>query len=92
MGERQQVLYLWCLGSSLDQRVTGWAFHDGADGAGGPDAALPETQPPYATGVDALRDGWLLLQSSQLVPPGPGDEHTNSYLEYEFVFERRVIV
>jgi hypothetical protein len=32
----------------------------------------------------------MLLQSSQLTPPLPGEEHLNSYLEYEFVFERRV--
>ena len=31
----------------------------------------------------------MLLQSSQLIPPGPGDEHRNNHLEYEFVFERR---
>ena len=47
---------------------------------------------PYATGVDALRDGWMLLQSAQLIPPAPGTEHLNAYLDYEFVFERRVEV
>lgn len=89
MSERQQILYLWCLGSSLDKRVTGWAFHDGTDGKA---PALPDSEPPYETGVAALHDGWMLLQSSQLVPPAPGQEHLNSYLEYEFVFERRVSV
>jgi len=88
---RQQVLYLWLHGSSLDEQVIGWAFHDGTDGAGPhpPDASDPG-QAPYATGVDALRDGWMLLQSTQLVPPVPGQEHVNSYLEYEFVLERRI--
>jgi hypothetical protein len=37
-----------------------------------------------------MRDGWMLLQSSQLTAPLPGSEHLNDYLEYEFVFERRV--
>jgi hypothetical protein len=32
----------------------------------------------------------MLLQSSQLIAPLPGNEHLNDYLEYEFVFERRV--
>ena len=45
---------------------------------------------PYSTGVHALRDGWMLLQSAQLIPPAPGTEHLNAYLDYEFVFERRV--
>lgn len=91
MTERQQVLYLWAQGSALDSATVGWAFHDGTGGAG---PSLPDIQPPhtgpYANGVAALRDGWMLLQSSQLVPPTPGQEHINSYLEYEFVFERRV--
>ena len=83
---RQQILYLWLNGSSLDDGVIGWAFHDGADGEG---PTLPDTDPPYATGVHALRDGWMLFQSAQLIAPPPGEEHTNSFLEYEFVFERR---
>ena len=91
MTERQQVLYLWMEGSSLDEKVVGWAFHDGTAGVG-PQLPEPSTpgQAPYSNGVRALQDGWMLLQSSQLVPPAPGQEHLNSYLEYEFVFERRI--
>lgn len=89
MSERQQVLYLWSNGSALDSKVVGWAFHDGTDGTG---PSVPEGDPPYATGVDALRDGWLLLQSAQLIPPAPGSEHLNAYLDHEFVFERRVSI
>ena len=90
MSARQQVLYLWASGSALDSPAVGWAFHDGSDGIG---PGLPEPgrgEVPYATGVDALRDGWMLLQSAQLIPPAPGTEHLNAYLDYEFVFERRV--
>ena len=87
MTQRQQVLYLWANGSALDSGTVGWAFHDGTDGRGPP---IPSASPPYANGVAALRDGWMLLQSSQLIAPGPGEEHRNSYLEYEFVFERRI--
>ena len=87
MSERQQVLYLWGSGSALDSTTVGWSFHDGTDGAG---PGLPEGEMPYETGVDALRDGWMLIQSAQLVPPAPDTEHLNAYLEYEFVFERRV--
>jgi hypothetical protein len=87
--ERQQVLYVWAAGSALDSPVVGWAFHDGTDGDG---PQLPDRSPPYRTGVAALRDGWMLLQSAQLVPPTPGEEHLNTYLEYEFVFERRIAI
>ena len=87
MTQRQQVLYLWANGSALDSGTVGWAFHDGTDGHG---PAVPGSNPPYANGVAAMRDGWMLLQSSQLTAPLPGNEHLNDYLEYEFVFERRV--
>ena len=84
---RQQVLYLWLDTSSLDGRALGWAFHDGTRGQG---PALPSEEPPYASGVAAMEDGWCLMQSSQLIPPYPGVEHTTSILQHEFVFERRI--
>jgi len=87
MSERQQVLHLWAAGSALDSMVVGWGFHDGTDGCG---PGLPDGDPPYETGVDALRDGWMLLHAAQLIPRPPGMEYVNSYLEHEFVFERRV--
>jgi hypothetical protein len=91
MMQRQQVLYLWMDGASLDDKVVGWAFHDGTSGLGPPlPSASAPGAPPYATGVRALEGGWMLLQSAQLIPPAPGQEHVNSYLEYEFVFERRI--
>jgi hypothetical protein len=46
--------------------------------------------PPYATGVDALRDGWRLIQMSPLIAPVPGHERETSFLKHEFVFERMV--
>jgi len=40
--------------------------------------------------VAALRDGWRLLQMSQLQPHSRGDEFTTAYLKYEFLFEQLV--
>ncbi len=87
MAPRQQVLYLWANGSALDSGTVAWAFHDGTHGSG---PTPPDATPPYANGVAAMGDGWMLLQSSQLTAPLPGNEHLNDYLEYEFVFERRI--
>ena len=78
------ILYL--SNSALDSRVVSWACYDGTgreDHVPGDDA-----EPPYPTGLDALRDGWRLLQMSPLLPHAPGDEFTTSYLKYEFVFEQ----
>jgi hypothetical protein len=86
--ERQQVLVLWLASSALDGRVLGWSFHDGTDGTG----PQPDGDPPYDTGVDALKAGWRLLQMSPLAPPYPGHERNTSFLKHEFLFERLVDV
>ena len=85
--QRQQILYLWLGEGALDTNTVGWAFYDGTKGEG---PALPEHQPPYATGLAALEDGWCLLQSPAPYSLQPGDEHVTAYLPNEFVFERRV--
>lgn len=89
MTSRQQVLYLWLATSALDTPVIAWSFYDGA-GEGPTPPVDAGASPPYATGVDALRDGWRLIQASTLEPPAPGAEHQVSYLKHEFVFEKLV--
>lgn len=80
MSGPQQVLQLWLHAAALDTAVAAWAFHDGCDGA----SPLPPQRPPYATGVDALRDGWVLVQA-----PGPlGAQAPNAEIGAEFVFSR----
>ena len=83
---RQQVLLLWLASSALDGTVLGWAFYDGSSGVG----PQPEGDPPYATGLAALVDGWRLLQMSPLQPSFPGHEHDTAFLKHEFLFERFV--
>ena len=91
MSQRQQVLFLYLASSALDAAVVGWSTYDGAaDGPTPPVEADPAA--PYATGVDALRDGWRLIQVSPLQPPMPGSERRTSYLQHEFVFEKLVDV
>ena len=89
---RQQVLILYLSSSALDAPVIGWARHDGADRDDQDRAAEPGDgdEPPYARGIDALRDGWRLIQASPLVAHVPGSEFTTSYLKYEFFFEKLV--
>jgi len=84
---RQQVLVLWLAESALESEVVAWSFHDGTRGAG---PRLPEGDPPYATGLAALEAGWLVLQTPHVPPPVPGRETEPGYLQYEWVFERRV--
>lgn len=89
MATRQQVLFLWLATSALDTPVVAWSFYDGA--SDDPTPPIEErADPPYRTGVDALRDGWRLIQASPLNPPMPGDERRVSYLKHEFIFEKLI--
>ena len=85
----QQVLFLWLSDSALDSGVIAWSLYDGASAKG---AAVPPVEidatAPYATGLEALRDGWRLIQAAALIPPAPGAELHTSYLRHEFIFER----
>jgi hypothetical protein len=85
---RQQVLVLYLATSALDAAVVGWSTYDGT-GATSPTTGDTD-EPPYATGVEALRDGWRLIQVSPLLPPYPGHEYDVSFLKHEFFFEKLV--
>lgn len=83
---RQQVLVLYLANSALDSAVVGWSVYDGTGAtrrmAGDAD------MPPYASGLEALKDGWRLFQASQLLPHPRGEEFDLAYLKYEFFFEK----
>jgi hypothetical protein len=85
---RQKVLILYLSNSALDSRVKGWTIYDGT-GQAHYTTGDSET-PPYATGLDALKDGWRVIQFPQLIPPYPGMEYTTSFQMYEFIFEQLV--
>jgi hypothetical protein len=90
MRMRQNLLVLYLADSALDSAVIAWSRYEGAGShdfmAGDADA------PPYPNGVAALRDGWRLIQMSQLAAHAPGDEFRTAYLKYEFLFEQLVDV
>ncbi|MGB1340718.1 MAG: hypothetical protein ACPHAN_02970 [Pseudomonadales bacterium] len=88
MSPRQNILVLYLSTSALDTPVIGWSRYNGA--GEDPPMAGDGNQPPYRTGVDALRDGWRLIQASPLMAPAPGAEFRTDYLKYEFLFEKWV--
>ena len=86
--KRQQVLVLYLRSSALDSGVVAWAVYDGTGDE--THMAGDADEPPYATGLAALRDGWRLFQAAQLANHGVGEEFRTGYLKYEFFFEKIV--
>ncbi len=87
---RQQVMVLYLASSALDTRVVAWSFYDGTGQMR--HMAGDSDEPPFHTGLDALRDGWRLIQANPLVSHVSGDEFKTDYLKYEFFFEKMVDV
>lgn len=83
---RQRVLVLYLGNSALDSPVIAWANYDGTGRTR--HMSGDRDDPPYRTGVDALKDGWRLFQASQLMPHERGAEFDVAYLKYEFWFEQ----
>ena len=83
---RQQVLILYLSNSALDSRVLSWARYDGTGKT--EHLSGDRDEPPYASGLDALKDGWRLLQISQLLPHTRGQEFDVSFQRFECVFEK----
>lgn len=86
MPKRQKVMVLYLSNSALDSEVKGWTFYDGT-GKTRPTTGDSDT-PPYETGLDALLDGWRVIQFPQLIPPYPSMEYTTSFHMFEFIFEQ----
>lgn len=85
---RQHVMVLYLGSSALDTNVIAWAFYDGTGQKR--HMSGDSDEPPYRTGLDALLDGWRLIQASPLVSHVSGDEFKTDYLKYEFFFEKMV--
>ncbi len=86
--KRQQVLVLYLANSALDSGVKGWTSYDGT---GKKNYTTGDSlEAPYKTGLDALLDGWRVIQFPQLIPPYPGEEYSTSFMKYEYIFEKIV--
>jgi len=87
---RQQLLILCSASPDLLSAVVAWSFYDGA----GSRTTMPGDgeKPPYNSVLDAMRDGWRVLQLPQPSQAAPGAEHHTSFLKWEYVLERIVEV
>ena len=84
--QRQKILILYLANSALDSPVKGWTLYDGT----GREAQTTGdgNKAPYHSGLDALLDGWRVVQFPQLIPPYPGLEYATSFQMNEFIFDK----
>ena len=82
--QKQLLLYLYSKSTNLRSPLGGWALYD-ATALDEP--MLPSQDAPYTSVLDAVRDGWRIVQF-----PRPElynfTDVDNSYLGYEFILEK----
>ena len=83
---RQQLLVLHLHTPDLNSQVVAWAMYDGT-GKKRYTTGDSET-PPYSSVVEAMRDGWRVIQFPQQFPAYPGMEYHTSYLRFEYILEK----
>tara|TARA_B100000405_G_scaffold225847_1_gene160963 strand:+ start:175 stop:420 length:246 start_codon:yes stop_codon:yes gene_type:complete len=70
----------------LNSRTVAWSIYDGT---GKETHTTGDSEiPPYETIVQAMLDGWRVVQFPQQFPAYPGMEYTTSYLRYEYILEK----
>lgn len=87
---RQQLLFLSVANPNPTSGVVAWSQFDGTGRAHA--MAGDSDTPPYETVLDAMRDGWRVLQVPQLLAAATGQEHQTAFLKFEYVLEKLVEV
>jgi len=86
--QKQQLLILYLYRSALDSRVCGWSRYDGASDVD--PVAGEEDEPPYASALDAMRDGWRVIQMSEIAPQETELAYEPGYMAFEVILEKMV--
>ena len=90
---RQQILILHLAEPDLGAQTVAWAIFDGTRPAGDQQMqAGDQPEPPYESVVDAMHDGWRVVQLPQLPTYPQGAEHETGPLPWEYALERFVDV
>lgn len=83
---RQKLLVLYASSPDLNSRVGAWSLFDGTRKE--QPSTAGENDPPYASVVAAMQDGWRVIQFPQQFPAYPGTEYTTSFLKFEYILEQ----
>ena len=82
--ERQLILYLYSKSTNLRSPLGAWALYDPT---APDDPLLPSQDPPYASVLEAVRDGWRIVQFPRPELYNFSDVE-NTYLNFEFILEK----
>lgn len=83
---RQKILILYTRTPNLDSGVGAWAIYDGTGRE--QNTTGDSDKPPYSSVLEAMKDGWRVMQFPQQFPAYPGMELTTSYLRFEYILEQ----
>lgn len=82
----QQILYLYSKSTNMRSALASWMLYDASQPQ---EPTLPSAEPPYASVLAAIADGWRVVQF-----PDPTrysyQDVDNDYLGYEFILEKMV--
>ena len=84
----QDILVLFQSTPGLDAEVIAWSRYEASKGTSIPDLD-DEEEPPYRNAMEAMRDGWQVIQMSELKQRSPGDAYEDGPLPYQTVLAKQ---
>ena len=83
----QDILVLFQTTPGLDSDAIGWSRYEASKGIRISDLA-DEADPPYLNAMEALRDGWQVIQMSEVKPRSADDAYEDGPLPYQTVLAK----
>ncbi len=82
----QHLLVLWASSPDPASGIASWSHY--APGDWHSRYTGEETEPPYASVLQAMADGWRIIHYPELQPALVGHEQDTFHLKHRFVLER----
>jgi len=81
----QKILYIYSKSTNMRSAIAGWSQYDPTIPH---EPTLPSQEVPYESVLDAVADGWRIVQFPR-PELRPFSDVDNCYLGYEFILERQ---